>query len=58
VRLTIDLKALGLDESTVTVSAPQIAGFQNARAFASGEAIPVQPRGGWLLVLENKAGDR
>jgi hypothetical protein len=49
--LTIDWKALGLDSSRATLTAPRIDGFQPARSFRVGEPIPV-PRGkGWLLTL-------
>jgi hypothetical protein len=52
VRLTIDWRALGLDPATVRMTAPAIDGFQGGRTFGTGEAVPVQPGKGWLLVLQ------
>ena len=54
VRLTIDWKALGLDPAQARITAPGIAGFQDAQAFGADEAIPMQPGKGWLLVLERR----
>ncbi len=56
VRLAIDWKALGLDPAAVRVTAPAIDAFQPARSFAPGEAIPIEPGKGWLLVLSPGAG--
>jgi hypothetical protein len=58
VKLTIDWKALGLKRSAVAVTAPKIDGFQDACTFARDEAIPVPPRGGWLLVLKGADADK
>jgi hypothetical protein len=52
VRPAIDWKALGLDPARVRIFAPGIEGFQEARTFGVGEAIPVQPGKGWFLVLQ------
>ncbi|MCX6620590.1 MAG: DUF6067 family protein, partial [Acidobacteria bacterium] len=35
-----------------SLSAPAIPGFQPAREFAAGEAIPVEPGRGWLLIAK------
>jgi hypothetical protein len=51
VKLAIDWKAIGLDSSKVTITAPAIAGFQEARTFAPGAAIPMEPGKGWILVV-------
>lgn len=51
-RLMIDWKALGLSPSKVTLHAPAIAGFQPEAVFKPGDAIPVQPGKGWLIVVE------
>eukprot|EP01046_Picozoa_sp_COSAG06_P078168 COSAG06_NODE_25818_length_628_cov_0.775047_1_plen_109_part_00 len=53
VTLDVDWSVLGLSASAIkTVTAPAIANFQNATAWRMGEAIPVEPKKGWLLVLE------
>ena len=51
VTLQIDWKRLGLDPSRATITAPAVEKFQDARVFKAGEAIPVEPGKGWLLVL-------
>ncbi len=56
VRLTIDWKALGFDPAGARITAPAIDAFQPARSFAPGEAIPIEPGKGWLLVLAPAAG--
>ncbi|MGE5360401.1 MAG: glycoside hydrolase domain-containing protein, partial [Bacteroidales bacterium] len=50
--LVIDWKRLGLDPSRVTITAPAIEKFQDARTFEVGEPIPIEPGRGWLLVLK------
>jgi hypothetical protein len=52
VKLRIDWKALGLKASGATLTAPAIAGFQPAATFQPGDAIPVQPGRGWLLIVQ------
>jgi hypothetical protein len=52
VKLSIDWKALGLDAAKVRLTAPEIKGFQDAATFAPGDAIPVAPWRGWLLIAE------
>jgi hypothetical protein len=47
--LALDWAALGLDPAKVTLRAHPIAGFQEGRTFAPGEAIPMAPGKGWLL---------
>ena len=51
VPLQIDWKALGIDPAKATITAQAIDGFQPARNFARGEAIPLEPGKGWLLVV-------
>ena len=51
-RMAIDWKALGLDPARTRIHAPPIEGLQKAREFQSAAAIPVAPRGGWMLLLE------
>jgi hypothetical protein len=52
VALAVDWKRLGLDPAAVTITAPAIEKFQDARSFKVGEPIPVEPGRGWLLVLK------
>jgi hypothetical protein len=52
VRLALDWKALGLDPSAVTITAPAIEKFQDAATFTADQAIPVEPGKGWLLVIK------
>jgi len=52
VKLQIDWKALGLRSGNATLKAPAIEGFQSAAEFKPGDAIPVEPGKGWLLILE------
>jgi hypothetical protein len=54
VRLAVDWKALGLDPARVRITAPPIAWFQEAREFAVGDTIPVEPGKGWLLRFEQR----
>ncbi|WP_426699910.1 glycoside hydrolase domain-containing protein [Rhodanobacter sp. Col0626] len=52
VKLQIDWKALGLKSASVTLKAMPVEGFQPAAEFRPGDAIPVEPGKGWLLLLE------
>ena len=52
VKLRIDWKALGLRPGRVKLVAPAVEGFQPAAMFGPGDAIPVEPGKGWLLILE------
>ncbi|WP_147292873.1 glycoside hydrolase domain-containing protein [Dyella psychrodurans] len=52
VNLHIDWKALGIEPAAATLVAPAIAGFQPAATFKPGDAIPVEPGKGWLLILQ------
>lgn len=52
VKLAIDWKSLGLDPAKVRLAAPEIGGFQAAATFAPGDAIPITPGKGWLLMAE------
>jgi hypothetical protein len=51
VKLKVDWKALGLDSSRASITAPAIDSFQIARSFKPGEPVPVAPARGWLLEL-------
>ena len=52
VRLDIDWAALDIDAERATITAPQVEDCQPAATFAAGEAIPVEPARGWLLIVE------
>lgn len=52
VKLAIDWKALGLSKNKVKLVATSVDGFQPAATFRPGDAIPVEPGKGWLLVVE------
>ena len=52
VALTLDWRALGIDSTRATLTAPAIANFQSAATFRPGEPIRVPPGKGWLLVVE------
>lgn len=52
VKLRIDWKALGLKPGSARLVAPAVERFQSAAEFKPGDAIPVEPGKGWLLVLE------
>jgi hypothetical protein len=52
VQLNIDWKALGINPSSATITAPAIAGFQEAHRFAPGEAVTVPKGKGWLLLIQ------
>jgi hypothetical protein len=55
-RLTIDWQALGLDGAKAVLAAPAVEGFQEARTFRTGDAIPVDPARGWLLEVRSTEG--
>jgi hypothetical protein len=52
VKLTVDWKALGLSPTRVTLTAPEVTGFQPQATFKLGEPISVEPGKGWLVVVE------
>lgn len=55
VTLQVNWTALQLDPTSVTMAAPAIAGFQDAKTWPSPtDPITVVPAKGWLLVLETK----
>lgn len=58
VRLEIDGTALGLNLETARLRAPEVAGLQSAAVFRPDEAIPVPPGKGWLLILEQRPGEK
>jgi hypothetical protein len=50
--LQVDWRALGIDPAHASLWAPAIDRFQESRSFRPGEAIPVAPGKGWLLIVE------
>lgn len=52
VKLAIDWQALGLDPAKARLHAPACERFQPAAEFAPGDAIPVAPFKGWMLILD------
>jgi hypothetical protein len=52
IQLKIDWKQLGIDPAKATITAPDIAKFQQGRTFKLDEKIPVQPAKGWLLIIK------
>jgi len=52
IQLKIDWKQLGIDPAKATITAPDIAKFQQGRTFKLDEKIPVQPGKGWLLIIK------
>jgi hypothetical protein len=52
VKLSFDWRALGLSANKVTLVATAVGGFQPQATFKPGDAIPIEPGKGWLLVVE------
>jgi hypothetical protein len=52
VKLTIDWKQLGIDPLKAKLTAWEVKDFQPAAVFNSGDEILVEPKKGWLLVIE------
>ena len=52
VNLAIDWKALGIDPGRATLRAPELPGFQEQATFARDGGIEVQPKRGWLILIE------
>jgi glycosyl hydrolase family 123 len=57
-RPAVDWSALGLDPQKVTLFAPRIRDFQEQASFHPGDAIPVAPGRGWLLIASESSGDK
>lgn len=52
VALKIDWDAIGLDSGKVRLFAPTIENFQLEKAFSIYEEIPIEPKKGWLIIVE------
>jgi Family of unknown function (DUF6067) len=51
VRLALDWKELDMDKHKVSMEAPRIEGMQDARSFAPGQPIAIQPGKGCLILI-------
>ena len=51
VRIDLDWDAVGLDPEDVTPSVPAIDFFQEALAPVALNEVPVEPDGGWIIVV-------
>ena len=54
VRLRIDWEALGARPEGMRLVAPAIEHFQSPAQFAPTDEIPIEPDGGWLLILQRR----
>ncbi|MBV8254553.1 MAG: hypothetical protein JO154_18270 [Chitinophaga sp.] len=52
IHLNIDWKALGIDPSKATITAPDVRNFQQGQVFGKDAAIPVVKNKGWLLIIK------
>ena len=50
--LQIDWQALGLDQALAKLYAPEIQGLQAEELLELAAPLPVQPRAGWMLILD------
>lgn len=54
IKLSINWKELGLNPDKVTLKAPEVKDFQDAKTFGVNDLIPVKSKQGWLLILSEK----
>jgi len=54
VKLEIDWKVIALNASEVEFYAPVIENFQPYKSFNNLEKVPIDPKKGWLIVIEEK----
>lgn len=52
IHLTIDWKALGIDPSKATITAPEVKNFQPAASFSDGQEIKVEKSKGWMIIIK------
>jgi len=52
IRIKADWESLGFDPDKSKLTAPQIKNFQSKAIFELEEMVPVEPKRGWLLILE------
>jgi hypothetical protein len=53
VHLQVDWEALGMDPDRAVFYAPPLKGFQDEASFRPGQALPIEPGRGWLLILRS-----
>jgi hypothetical protein len=58
VKLMIDWRALDLDSTRVTITAPAIDSFQVEHTFHPGESVSLARKRGWLLELHSQTSER
>ena len=51
VALDIDWKAIGIDPSKASLTAPRIGNFQEETVFKPGQRIYIKGKQGWLLLI-------
>lgn len=51
IKLSIDWKAIGIDQSKAIIRAPKIENVQPEKIFRQGEPIQVEANKGWLLIV-------
>jgi len=49
-----DWKALGIEPRKAILIAPGIKNFQDDTSFNPGNSIPIEPKKGWLLYIQEK----
>lgn len=54
IKLKINWKALGIDPSKATITAPAVNNFQQAASFKDGDEIKVEKNKGWLIIIGEK----
>ncbi|QEC65724.1 hypothetical protein FRZ54_19185 [Mucilaginibacter ginsenosidivorans] len=54
IKLKIDWKALGIDPSKATITAPEVKNFQPKADFQDGHDIKVEKGKGWMLIVTEK----
>jgi hypothetical protein len=54
IKLKINWKALGIDPSKSTITAPAVNNFQQAASFKEGDEIKVEKNKGWLIIIGEK----
>jgi len=52
VRLELNWQAMGLDPTKATLFAPDVGGFQPSAVFRPGDLIPVSPKRGRLIIVD------
>lgn len=53
-RLQFDWNSLGIDQSKAILYAPFVKDFQEEKTFSLNESIPVEPKKGWLIYIQEE----